>query len=261
VKFSSGRFVAVMASLLALAGCGLREEEAGSEVAEPVDWATCGDIECATIRVPLDHFAPEFKQAAHIELRAYRTVSEAAGSRHQTLVIHPGGPGADVRAAVARARTALAPIIDDFDIYALSTRGSVDGTAFDCGETLGDIRVIDAGVNAAERFAERCSEKSAELIGRIGTRQSVEDLEEFRSAIGVDRVRYLGRTLARFGRWFSTRLPIRAVRGLTSCRCATWLRPMPSHVARLRRCSTQWAIFVRLHLRANTSFTSRQHRR
>jgi len=178
--------------LLVVAGCGVREEVAERLVAEPVVWAPCGEIECATIRVPLDHFAPRFKQAARIELRVYRNVSDAPSSRHLPLVIHPGGPGADVRAAVAGAARALAPIIDDFDIYALSTRGSVDGTAFDCGETLGDVRVIDADVNAAARFAERCSEKSAELIGRIGTRQSVEDLEVFRSAVGFDRVRYLG---------------------------------------------------------------------
>ena len=178
--------------LLALAGCGLREGAAGRLDAEPVVWAPCGEIECATIRVPLDHFEPGFKQAARIELRAYRSVSDAEGSRHLPLVIHPGGPGADVRAAVAATATALAPIIDDFDVYALSTRGTIDGAAFDCGESLGDVRVIDADVNAVVRFAERCSKESAGLIGRIGTRQSVEDLEVFRSTLGFDRVRYLG---------------------------------------------------------------------
>lgn len=181
-----------MAMLLVVAGCGVREEVAERLIAEPVVWAPCGEIECATIRVPLDHFALGFKDAARIELRVYRNVSDAPSSRHLPLVIHPGGPGADVRAAVAGAATVLAPIIDDFDVYALSTRGTIDGAAFDCGKSLGDVRVIDADVHAAARFAERCKDKSATLVGRVGTRQSVEDLEAFRSAIGFDKVRFLG---------------------------------------------------------------------
>lgn len=192
MKFPSARLVAATALALALVGCGTREEAAGTARAEPIDWAPCGEVECAKLRVALDHFAPVPGAPAHIELRAYRDVSNAVGSRHLPLIIHPGGPGADVRAAVIGARTALAPIIDDFDIYALSTRGSVDGTAFDCGESLRDIRVIDTDPTAAVRFARRCVKDSAELIGRIGTRQSIEDLEVFRSAIGIDRVRFLG---------------------------------------------------------------------
>ncbi|MFM7411253.1 MAG: alpha/beta fold hydrolase, partial [Actinomycetota bacterium] len=108
------------------------------------------------------------------------------------MFIHPGGPGADVRAAVAGARAALSPIIDDFDIYALSTRGTVDGTAFDCGTSLRDLRVIDVDTSAAARFANRCVDTSGSLIGRVGTRQSVEDLEDLRVALGVTTVRYLG---------------------------------------------------------------------
>ena len=192
MKFPSARLVAATALALALVGCGTREEVAGTARAEPIDWAPCGEVECAKLRVALDHFAPVPGAPAHIELRAYRDVSDAVESRHLPLIIHPGGPGADVRAAVIGARTALAPIIDDFDIYALSTRGSVDGTAFDCGESLRDIRVIDTDPTAAVRFAQRCADDSDVLIGRIGTRQSVEDLEAFRFALGFDTVRYLG---------------------------------------------------------------------
>ena len=181
-----------MAVALVLVGCGLREGGAGNLRPEPIAWASCGEVECASFPLPLDHFAPGFKDAARIELRVYRQLSTTAKSRHLPLIVHPGGPGADVRAAVTGARRALAPIIDDFDIYALSTRGSIDGTAFDCGESLGDLRVIDTDASAAVRFAERCSKVSAALVGRVGTRQSVEDLEEFRVALGFDEVRFLG---------------------------------------------------------------------
>ena len=183
--------LAIVVALM-LAGCGAREGGAGGPRAESIEWELCGEVECAAFRVPIDRFASPSGASTKIELRVYRQISDAADSRHLPLVIHPGGPGADVRAAVLGARTALAPIIDDFDIYALSTRGAIDGAAFDCGESLHDLRVIDTDSGTATRFAGRCTAKSANLIGRIGTRQSVEDLEAFRAAIGVEKVRYLG---------------------------------------------------------------------
>jgi pimeloyl-ACP methyl ester carboxylesterase len=68
----------------------------------------------------------------------------------------------------------------------------VDGTAFDCGESLGDLRVIDSDPAAASRFAGRCNDVSSALVGNVGTRQSVEDLEEFRASLGFEKVRFLG---------------------------------------------------------------------
>ena len=177
---------------LVLVGCGRREDLPGATAPEPITWETCGEMDCATLRVPIDRFASPSERADAIDLRIYRQISPVAGSRHLPLVIHPGGPGADVRAAVARARSALAPIVDDFDIYALSTRGSVDGTAFDCGESLSDLRIIDSDPGAVSRFAKRCTEVSAALAGNIGTHHSVEDLEELRATLGFEKVRFLG---------------------------------------------------------------------
>ena len=175
-----------------LAGCGSAEKTAETQSGESFDWEACGEVECATISMPLDQFAPDSGSSSRIDLRVYRQVSPSPESRHIPLVIHPGGPGADVRAAVAGARVALAPIIDDFDIYALSTRGTVDGTAFDCGTSLHDLRVIDIDARAAARFANGCVDKSGSLMGLVGTRQSVEDLEDFRVALGFETVRFLG---------------------------------------------------------------------
>ena len=182
--------------LLALAsvvvGCGEREATPVSAPAPTLDWVTCGELECAQIVVARDRREPRFKSSARIELAAYRDVSPSPESRHLPLIIHPGGPGTDVRAAVVAARDALAPIIDDFDIYALSTRGSVDGFAFDCGPSLDDLRVVDTDADAALRFARSCLRQSSTLVGNVGTLDSVDDLETFRLAIGLEKVRYLG---------------------------------------------------------------------
>jgi pimeloyl-ACP methyl ester carboxylesterase len=172
-----------------LMACGRHELEPGGPPPTKWEWLACGDVDCADFVVPRDRGAAF---SDDLVLKAYRSISPAATSRHLPLIIHPGGPGADVRAAVSRAREFLAPIIDDFDVYALSTRGSVDGTAFDCGDSLAALRVADTEASAAQRFAEGCTAKSAPLIGNVGTRQSVEDFEQFRAAIGFDRVRFLG---------------------------------------------------------------------
>ena len=98
---------------LVLVGCGRREDLPGATAPEPITWEACGEVDCATLRVPIDRFASPSERAEAIDLRIYRQISPVAGSRHLPLVIHPGGPGADVRAAVARARSALAPIVDN----------------------------------------------------------------------------------------------------------------------------------------------------
>jgi len=175
-----------------LTGCGSAQETAPTQPGDALEWAACDEVECATLSMPLDQFAAKSHSSAWIDLRVYRQISSVADSRHLPLFIHPGGPGADVRAAVAGARAVLAPIIDDFDIYALSTRGTVDGTPFDCGASLHDLRVIDVDGRAAGRFATNCVEKSGSLVGRVGTRQSVEDLEDLRVALGFGSVRFLG---------------------------------------------------------------------
>lgn len=186
------RFVGVAFATCLFVGCGPREDQAGPPSTAPIEWQSCGDVDCATFRVPLERFGSPSARSTLLELRAYRQISPAKESRHLSLLIHPGGPGADVRAAVSRARSALAPIIDDFDIYALSTRGSVDGTAFDCGESLRDLRVIDTDSAAAGRFAQGCRARSSKLVGHIGTLDSVDDLEDFRRALGFESVRFLG---------------------------------------------------------------------
>ncbi|MEY2967392.1 MAG: hypothetical protein RIQ64_19 [Actinomycetota bacterium] len=183
------RFALVALITTALVACGGRETEPGVESAAAWQWVECGGVECADFVVPRDRRAA-FSDG--LGLRAYRSESPAGSSRHLPLIIHPGGPGADVRAAVSRARELLAPIIDDFDIYALSTRGSVDGEAFDCGSSLDDLRIVDTDANAARRFADGCIARSGDLVGRVGTLDTVDDMEDFRRALGLQQVRFLG---------------------------------------------------------------------
>ena len=186
------RSTIVALSVFVLVGCNQQEPAAGAVHAPSVEWQKCGEIECATLDVPIDRGSPAFASSPTIALRAYADRSSVKGSRHLPLFLHPGGPGADVRSAVLGARTALAPIIDDFDIYALSTRGTIDGEHFSCGDVLDELKDVDIDPEAAKKVARGCNTTSPELVGNIGTRDSAEDLEQFRIALGFASVRYLG---------------------------------------------------------------------
>ena len=56
---------------------------------QSVDWATCGDLQCATIQVPLDWGNPGGDTIA-LKLNKLPATGEPQGS----LLINPGGPGA-----------------------------------------------------------------------------------------------------------------------------------------------------------------------
>ena len=127
-----------------------------------------------------------------MKLAVYRRVSAQPNSAHIPLIIHPGGPGADVKQAVQSVDELLAPMIEDFDVYGLSTRGTFDGKGYDCVEFLDDVEKVDLDANAAKRFADACVAKVPELVGNVGTRDTVEDLEDLKIALNLDAVRFLG---------------------------------------------------------------------
>lgn len=153
------------------------------------DWEACGDLECSTLTVPLDRGDPD---AGSLTLALYRRISKQPNSAHIPLIIHPGGPGADVRQAVESTGELLAPIVEDFDVYGLSTRGTFDGRGFDCVAYLDDVVRADVDDEAASTFAEACASKAADLIGRLGTRDTVDDLEDLRRELGLEQVSFLG---------------------------------------------------------------------
>lgn len=166
------------------------ESSTTTSVADRIsEWTPCGDLECSGLVVPLDH-ADDAK--GYLTLAVYRRISKQPNSAHIPLIIHPGGPGADVKQAVESTGELLAPLVEDFDVYGLSTRGTFDGRGFDCVEFLDDVVRVDVDKDAAKRFAEACREKSGAMTGLLGTRDTVEDLEALRNALGLDRVNFLG---------------------------------------------------------------------
>ena len=140
---------------------------APTRAGQALEWSACGDIECATLEVPVDHADPA---GPTLDLALGRR--RAKGDRIGTLLVNPGGPGAAGIPLVQDAESYFSnALLDRFDIVAWDPRGSGDSTAIDCGNKLDyffdtdkspdDPAEVAANVAAARKLANACEERSA----------------------------------------------------------------------------------------------------
>lgn len=159
-------------------------------------WSSCGDAECATLAVPLDHDDPD---GPTVDLAVLRL--PARGDRIGSLLVNFGGPGSS---AVATAPGFGWPdeVRDRFDVVAVDPRGVGGSTPLDCGVPASELYAVDHSVeDAADRqallavskaFAADCERERAELLPHLGTRDVARDLDLVRAALGDEQVSYLG---------------------------------------------------------------------
>ncbi|MBB5956065.1 pimeloyl-ACP methyl ester carboxylesterase [Saccharothrix tamanrassetensis] len=177
------------------------------------DYATTGttrsqyknkkSIECARLEVPLDYAKPDDRT---IKLGLLR--QKATGDRIGSLLLNPGGPGGSGMSAAASlgvqvGKTALG---ERFDLVGFDPRGvgasqpqvrCLTDTERDADRLDVDLDTSPAGVAQTEAenkaFAEKCAATTgAELLANVGTRDVVRDLDVMRSALGDEKLTYLG---------------------------------------------------------------------
>lgn len=178
------------------------DDGATSSTTEPpapppeVAWASCGDRECATVQVPLDHDDPGGR---HISLHVERI--PATGERIGALFFNFGGPGARTSDLLG-----AFPVPDDvrarFDLVGLDPRGVGQSTPLDCGldaRTLyGVDHTIDDDVDAetlvavSEQYAEDCATRAGDLLPHVGTRDVARDMDLVRAGMGDEQLSYVG---------------------------------------------------------------------
>jgi pimeloyl-ACP methyl ester carboxylesterase len=165
---------------------------------QAIEWSDCGDIECATLVVPVDHADPA---GPTLDLALGRR--RAKGDRIGTLLVNPGGPGAPGIPVVQDAASYFSnALLDRFDIVAWDPRGSGDSTAIDCGKELDyffdtdkspdDAAEVAANVAAARKLANTCEARSAALLPHLSSSATVDDMDAIRIALGEEKLTYLG---------------------------------------------------------------------
>ncbi|GEM31787.1 hypothetical protein NN3_27940 [Nocardia neocaledoniensis NBRC 108232] len=219
-----GRLVVLFGALCALtvSGCAVTDDSAsraelppppaGLEkfYEQPLEWGSCEGFggpedrlpprtECARVTVPIDYAQPD-GATAQIALSRIPASGEKIGS----LLLNPGGPGVSGLSTVAVGnRTALA---EKFDRVGFDPRGvgsslpaivCLTPEQADAERAEPPIDNTPEGIAAAEadnrEYADRCAQRSGlDLLGHVGTREVVQDMDVLRAVLGDAKLSYLG---------------------------------------------------------------------
>lgn len=160
-------------------------------------------FECTRLEVPLDYAKPDGKTAKIALLR-----QAASGERIGSLLINPGGPGASGLTAAANLASAVrsSPVGERFDLVGFDPRGigaseprirCLTDAERDAERLDVDVDTSPEGVAQTEaenrQYAEKCARNSGtDLLANVGTRDVVRDLDVMRSALGDEKLTYLG---------------------------------------------------------------------
>jgi len=166
------------------------------------------DVRCAELTVPLDYANP---QGDTITIAVLRRSADDEDERIGSLLINPGGPGAAGLATAAR----LASQGQDtelgrrFDFVGFDPRGvgaskpriqCLTDAERDADRALDDeLDASPEGVRKTETeerdYAAKCAQRTAKgaaLLANMGSRDVARDMDILRSALGDEKLNYLG---------------------------------------------------------------------
>lgn len=169
---------------------------------QQVTWTECGDLECASIEVPLDWSEPD---GPTIMIAMNRRPADDPGSRVGSLLLNPGGPGASGMDLLEYfAPSAGERLLASYDLIGFDPRGTGESSPIDCGDgsTLDEYYVQDFAVESQadldearainEEFAAGCREHSGRLIANVDTVSVARDMDVIRAVLGDEKLHYLG---------------------------------------------------------------------
>ncbi|UWE08303.1 alpha/beta hydrolase [Actinacidiphila bryophytorum] len=193
------RTAAAVVAVLAGTALAAPPHATGSVGADPygqhLDWTGCSGVqgpasmECGTLTVPRDYAEPRH---GDLDLAVSRIPATGPGPRLGSLVVNFGGPGIPGIAELAQRTAAgeLSRLNRSYDLIGFDPRGTGRSTPVDCGD-LSDVTATDP-VAQARQVAQACREHSGALLPWVGTPNAARDLDVVRSALGDDRLAYLG---------------------------------------------------------------------
>lgn len=161
---------------------------------------------CITLAVPLDHFNPSDTRKINLVF----AVLPATGARKGMFVTATGGPGTAGIICCADYYTSFfePELLEHFDIVFFDQRGVGLSGGIDCfraasgffrSDWRADIALREQKLKAAaQKFAEDCDNQMGhpEILRFLGTKQAVEDLEQFRQLIGDPKLWLYGESYA-----------------------------------------------------------------
>ncbi|GII89792.1 alpha/beta hydrolase [Sinosporangium siamense] len=206
--------------------------------------APAGGVECATVRVPLDHAKPFGRHIGvavnRVKAASVRPAGRSAVSRRDgsgvprqrephlgVLLVNPGGPGASGRDLARFVASALPhDVAARFDVIGFDPRGvGKSEPALSCADparyytppALDNVPRTRAEetalLNRAKTYARGCAERQAWMLPHMTTENTARDLEVIRRALGTEQISYLGYSYGSYlGAAYATLFPERVKR-------------------------------------------------
>ncbi|XRQ03594.1 alpha/beta hydrolase [Actinomadura welshii] len=190
---------------------------------DPWEGGRLRGLQCASIRVPLDHDRPDGEQITLALTRARHTASESQG----VVLLNRGGPGAHGRDLPAVFKEALpAKVAASYDWIGFDPRGvAATRPSLTCDpgyQNPGRARPDTIPANAEEErawaarakaYADDCGEKYRTVLPHMGTADWARDMEEIRKALGQEKLNYFGFSYGSYlGAVYATMFPGRVRR-------------------------------------------------
>ncbi|MFF8997572.1 alpha/beta hydrolase [Streptomyces achromogenes] len=186
---------------------------AGSLTAAPVRaatapapvWTACATpghptLQCASVRVPLDHADPAGRQITLALSRVPHTARTSEGP----LLVNPGGPGGSGLELAGFVASALpGSVAARYDVIGFDPRGVGRSTpALTCApghfaaprpDSVPATPALErANLDRARSFAGACGRRYADVLPYLDTVSAARDLDVVRRALGAPRISYFG---------------------------------------------------------------------
>ena len=188
---------------------------------QKLDWQDCGEVKCATLKVPLDYAKP-----AGQTIRISVDKVPAKGARRGSLLVNPGGPGGSgYDYAAAADFIVTGKVRRSYDVVGFDPRGVQRSQPITCVDDAGLDKILAADPTpddkaeqqsaqaAAKQFGQDCKAKAGPLLGHVSTVEAAKDMDVLRAAVGDAKLNYLGKSYGTFlGATYADLFPTRVGR-------------------------------------------------
>jgi pimeloyl-ACP methyl ester carboxylesterase len=168
-----------------------------------VKWTACSPsgFQCGTVEVPLDYAHPD---AATISIALNRKPATDQSNRIGSVLTNPGGPGASGIQFLQGEATSMSNLNRRFDLIGFDPRGIGQSAPVRCltgpeedtfnaiDSVLDDPQEKQTFIQADKNFVTGCMQRSAKVLPFVDTVSAAKDLDLIRTALGDQKLTYLG---------------------------------------------------------------------